>query len=113
MWFRMVCAALVLPGLSFGLGIDRTFYPGSVLQQGVSHPVGGVAEGGASVTLEFAGQSHTTTANASGRWTVALDALDARVDPGELTVRSGQDELTVSNLFVGDVWWVCGEPGGP
>lgn len=109
---RIVCLAVVLPGMSVGLGVDRTFYSGSVLQREVPHPVQGRAEKGESVTVEFAGQSHTATANELGYWTITLDALAADASPSNLIVRAGQHELIVSNIVVGDVWWVCGEPDG-
>ena len=105
----MLCVALVLPGMSPGLTLDEAFRPGMVLQREVPYPITGSAEVDASVTVEFAGQSHKATADSSGEWRVTLDALAADASPSNLLVRSGSRDLVVSNLVVGDVWWVCGD----
>ena len=52
-----------------------------VLQQKQANPIWGWDNPGAKVTVAFAGQTHTATAGADGRWTVKLAALEASTEP--------------------------------
>ncbi|MCY2973211.1 MAG: hypothetical protein NTW52_00940 [Planctomycetota bacterium] len=58
------------------LRLPSIFSDHMVLQCGKAAPVWGWADLGEQIVLEFAGPSKSTTANADGRWTVKLDALE-------------------------------------
>ena len=58
-----------------------------VLQRDVLVPVWGTAAAGETVTVEFAGQSKSATADGSGKWLIKLAPLSASADPRELVVR--------------------------
>lgn len=80
-----------------------------VLQQGMVVPVWGVATPGIKVTVLFAGQSKTTTADAFGNWEVKLDPLTASSTNRELIVKGGTRALKVNNVLVGEVWICSGQ----
>jgi sialate O-acetylesterase len=69
------------PGPAAGHGPDvklaDPFGDDMILQQGMVVPVWGEATPGITVTVLFAGQSKTTTADANGNWEVKLDPLTA------------------------------------
>src|SRR5512136_1930922 len=77
----------------------------AVLQQGLRVPVWGNANPGERVTVEFAGQTVSTDADAAGKWRVELAPLKAG-GPHTLTI-TGRNKLVFTDVLVGEVW-VCG-----
>ena len=81
------------------------FSDNMVLQRDRPVPVWGWSTPGATVTVEFAGQKQTATADVAGKWTVTLDPMPVSVEPREL-VAGG---CPVKNVLVGDVWFCSGQ----
>ena len=84
------------------------FADNAVLQQGMKVPVWGMAEPGEPVTVEFAGQSVSTTADAAGKWLVQLAPMKAGSRPRTLTI-SGKNKIVLTNILVGEVWICSGQ----
>ncbi len=82
------------------------FADNAVLQQGLTVPVWGTADPGEPVTVEFAGQSVSTTADSAGKWRVELSPMKASSEPQTLTI-SGRNKIVLHNVLVGEVW-ICG-----
>ncbi len=82
------------------------FTDGAVLQRGQNVPVWGTANDGEKVTVEIAGQTATTTAQ-GGKWKLELKPLKAG-GPFSMKI-SGDNEVTVNNLLVGEVWVASGQ----
>lgn len=78
-----------------------------VLQRDVEFPVWGWAASGSEITVQFAGQSRSATAGSDGRWSVQFAATSAG-GPHNLTV-SGDGELSVTDVWVGEVWLCSGQ----
>jgi len=78
-----------------------------VLQQGKPVPVWGWAPPGTSVTVAIAGRSRTTKTDAEGSWRVTIGPMEAG-GPFEMTVRA-DEEITFSNVLVGEVWVCSGQ----
>lgn len=83
-----------------------------VLQQGMPVPVWGTADAGSKVTVAFAGQTKTATADAAGQWRVTLDPLTASAVSRDLLVTETNRESKIvnhkcSDVLVGEVW-LCG-----
>ena len=91
------------------LQIAKAFDSQSVLQRGVSVPVWGEAKAGSSVTVEFAGQKKVTKANKDGTWKIELDPLKANSTGSPMTIVSGEKNLELQDLLVGDVWYASGQ----
>jgi sialate O-acetylesterase len=81
-----------------------------VLQREKPVAVWGWADAGETVTVAFAGQSKSATADADGKWMLKLDALAASAEPRTLTV-TGKDghKLEVQDVLVGEVWLGSGQ----
>lgn len=108
----LLFAAGILGSLSITaaeLRLAAPFSEGAVLQQGVLHPVWGWADPGTAVQVEFAGQAHSTTTAADGRWQVVLAPLAVQHHESSLEVRAGSENLTVRGLLVGEVWLCSGQ----
>ena len=79
-----------------------------VLQQQQPVPIWGTADPGEQVTVTFGTQKQTTTADASGKWKVALQPLRASAQPAELTV-AGKNSVKLEDILVGEVWVCSGQ----
>ncbi len=88
------------------LRLPSIFSDHMVLQCAKAVPVWGWAEAGEQIVVEFAGQTKSTTANAEGKWTVQLDALEASADSREMVVRSltRNRSVKIADVIVGEVW---------
>ena len=81
---------------------------GMVLQRDQAVPIWGKADPGESVTVAFNGQTRSTTADASGRWSIRLRRMRASATPSVLTVE-GRNKITLEDVLVGEVWLVAGQ----
>ncbi len=79
-----------------------------VLQRGLQLPVWGTAAPGEQVTVEFAGQSVSVTADDKGQWLAELAPLEASSEARQLVVKAS-NTLTVDGVVVGDVWLASGQ----
>jgi sialate O-acetylesterase len=79
-----------------------------VLQRGMPVPVWGKAAAGEKVVVSFAGQTKESTANASGAWSVKLDAMEANATPQTLKI-AGTNTLELTDILVGEVWLGSGQ----
>ncbi|WP_395748064.1 sialate O-acetylesterase [Prosthecobacter sp.] len=89
-------AAITLPAI---------FSDHMVLQSGKPVPVWGTAGAGEEVTVAIAGQKKTAKADASGKWSLKLDALKVTAEPQTLTI----DDKTINDVLIGEVWLGSGQ----
>jgi sialate O-acetylesterase len=87
------------------LKVAAVFSDHMVLQREKAVPVWGWADAGTTVTVEFAGQKKTATADANGKWLVKLDPLEACAEPRELKVGN----IVIHDVLVGEVWLGSGQ----
>ena len=85
-----------------------------VLQRELPVPVWGTADAGAQITVEFAGQKRSATADTDGRWRATLDPLIANAHPQELVVTATNRESKIADqklqdVLVGEVWLASGQ----
>ena len=95
---QVVAESTVKPAAIFGSSM--------VLQRDIPAPVWGKAKPGDTVTVEFAGQKKTATADAAGAWKVVFDPLTASAEPSTMTLTpsSGGVPARLEDVLVGDVW---------
>lgn len=85
------------------------FADNMVLQRGMPVPVWGTAAPGEKVTVAFAGQTKTATADAKGAWRVTLDPLSASKENRTLKVAGADGSEEFKNILVGEVWFASGQ----
>ena len=85
------------------------FADNMVLQRDRPVPVWGRADAGEKVTVTFAGQTKSATADAAGAWKVTLDALPASKENRTLKVAGPSNEESFANVLVGEVWFASGQ----
>ncbi len=100
---------LPFASLAGELQLAKIFADHGVLQQGQPVPIWGKAKPGTEVTVEFAGQSKTTTAGSDGAWKVELAPLKAHATGNRMTVRAAGEKVEARNLLVGEVWYASGQ----
>ncbi len=108
---RLAVPCLLLAALAGGVSADvrlpAVLSDHMVLQRGVPVPIWGWADAGEKVTVKLAGQTKAATADAQGNWALKLDALEAG-GPHAMTVEGG-NQLTVSDVLVGEAWLCSGQ----
>jgi len=85
----------------------RIFCSNMVLQQGRENPIWGRADKGERISIQFAGKTIFTKANAAGHWSAKLPALDYG-GPYEMVI-SGSDTIILKNILIGEVWICSGQ----
>jgi sialate O-acetylesterase len=96
------------PPLEINLGAP--FRDGAVLQRESKVPVWGWSKPGIEVTIEFAGQKKSATAEKDGKWMLHLDPLKTSAEGSEMTIREKDGKTVVlKDLLVGEVWMASGQ----
>ena len=75
------------------LSIADIFSDHMVLQRNKTVPVWGKASPGLPVTVQFAGQSKSTTTGNDGKWMIELSPLTVSSTPATLTVSTANQSL--------------------
>jgi len=101
---------LGIPATSWAaLSVPTLFSNDAVLQRGMAVPVWGAASPGEDVTVEFADQSKTATANSNGYWMVLLDEMEASSSPSPMVITGSVETITIEGVQVGEVWVGSGQ----
>jgi sialate O-acetylesterase len=102
----LLLSLLLLPLVARAeIRLPAVFADHLVLQRDLPVPVWGSAEAGEMVEVKFAGQKKTAKADASGKWRVSLDPLEASARPRELKIGS----RVIRDVLVGEVWLASGQ----
>lgn len=112
---KLIDLAKIVAALSFVTASKATaditlapvFGHNMVLQRDQQVPVWGWAGPEEKITVVFAGQKKSTTADSSGSWKVILNPLRASAEPQTLSIVAANRQLT--NVLVGDVWLAAGQ----
>lgn len=80
-----------------------------VLQRETSVPVFGNADPGATVAVDFQGQSVSVVASPSGAWLATLAPMPASTSPSTLSVSSNGNTVSLTGVQVGEVWLCAGQ----
>ena len=127
--FSKIAPALLLTPFLAGLHaadfkLSGVFGDHMVLQREKPVPVWGWTTPADQVTVQFAGQAKTATADAAGKWLGRLDPMPASTEPRTLVITSRvtNHESRITDVLVGDVfllagqsnmtWWLSGSTGG-
>ena len=102
--------------LSFGLSaleadvtLPNIFGDHMVFQREQANPVWGKADSGEQITVSIDGQSHKTKADQNGDWRVKLNAMEASAEPKVLQVSGLNNQVSISDVLVGEVWICSGQ----
>ncbi|MEI6233076.1 MAG: sialate O-acetylesterase [Planctomycetota bacterium] len=88
--------------------LNGVFADHMVLQRDIPVSLYGVAAPGEKVTVAFAGQEKSATADKEGAWSVKLDAMKVSTTPAAMTV-SEKNKITLNDIVIGDVWICSGQ----
>jgi sialate O-acetylesterase len=88
--------------------LARLFSDHVVLQRQKPIPVWGWAAAGEKVTVTLAGQTASAKADASGKWIVRINPLEAG-GPHTLNVTAKSGNAIVNDVLIGEVWLCSGQ----
>src|ERR1700685_4589513 len=83
--------------------VNAIFGDHMVLQREMNVPIWGTAGAGDKITVSFAGQTATATADADGKWVARLSPMKASAESRTLIVNGGS-RIEFQDVLVGDVW---------
>ena len=107
-WLLSIASALVLGRSAHAdVTLPSIFSDHMVLQQNASVPVWGWADPGEKVTVSIAGQTRSTTADASGNWKLKLKKISAD-KPLTMTI-TGHNTIVIQDVLAGEVWLASGQ----
>jgi len=91
--------------------VANVFGDRMVLPRDASVAVWGRAEAGESITVEFDEQRKSTTADAQGKWLLALSPLSASATSRDLKITGSKSAVPVvfHDVLVGEVWLASGQ----
>jgi sialate O-acetylesterase len=98
-----------MPSAWAQLQVAPIFGSNMVLQRGTQVPVFGTSDPGATVTVDFQGQSVSAVADAAGNWQVNLASMPASTSPSAMTVASGAEQISMADVQVGETWLCSGQ----
>ncbi|MEN9444432.1 MAG: hypothetical protein RIS47_1322 [Bacteroidota bacterium] len=87
--------------------LPRLVSNGMVLQRNAEIKIWGSASAGETIGIQFIGANYQTKADASGHWEVKLKNLKAG-GPYTMQIKAS-NEITLSDILVGDVWLCSGQ----
>jgi sialate O-acetylesterase len=108
--FLILCFLVAVNSAAAALRLPALVSDHMVLQQGTDAPLWGWAEPGEKVQVQGSWQDSpsTTTADDQGQWKVTLDTPQAG-GPYRIEFKTAEDEMTVENVMVGEVWVCSGQ----
>jgi len=92
-----------------GLCVHNLFQTNMVIQRDKPIGIWGWAAPGENVTVSFAGQTETATADKGRAWRVTPPAVPANSAPQQLTVQGKDETLVLGNVLIGDIWLLGGQ----
>lgn len=109
----MVCLMGLLAGFASAaeaLKVHGIFRSNMVIQREKPIKVWGWAPDGKEVEVSFGAVSgKAKAAGKDGRWEVVFPAQEANANPQTLTVKAGDETVSMDNILVGDVWVMNGQ----
>ncbi|HEX2951744.1 MAG TPA: sialate O-acetylesterase, partial [Armatimonadota bacterium] len=106
-------AVTLLVSLSAALAnvtMPNIFSDHMVLQQQKPIQIWGKADAQETVTVQFAKQTKTATADSNGNWHVTLKAMKAKAQQsGQTLTVTGKNTLTFKDILIGEVWVCSGQ----
>ncbi|WP_186774655.1 exo-alpha-sialidase [Allorhodopirellula solitaria] len=91
------------------LQLPRVFGSHMVMQAEAPLPVWGKAAANSNVTVKLGSDTLATTAGGDGEWQVCFAPRNASSAPIVLTVQSGDEQLSLSDVLIGEVWVCAGQ----
>jgi sialate O-acetylesterase len=111
--FAGLLAAFFLNALSVfaEVKLASPFTSHMVLQRDKRVPIWGTAAAGEKITVEFAGQKMSATADTNGNWRIELKPLKASDESRALVVRGSHtaQPIELDDVLVGEVWLASGQ----
>jgi len=106
----LVLAVLfIAPLLRADLSLPHFFSDHMVLQRDRDAAIWGEAAPGAGVTVTFKGATVVVEAGPDGTWRAKVPTGEADAAGAPLVVSSGEEEVVISDVLVGEVWFASGQ----
>lgn len=108
--FRYLALPLLIctPVMAIDLELSAVFSDHMVVQRDQPMKIRGWADPDSTIACTFADNTTSATAGADGKWNASLQP-PAAGGPYEITVKSGEQSIVISDVLVGEVWLCSGQ----
>ncbi|MHC4761353.1 MAG: sialate O-acetylesterase, partial [Planctomycetota bacterium] len=108
--FLILCLLVAVNSAAAALRLPALITDHMVLQQQMAVPLWGWAESGEEIRVKGSWQADESIAVADrdGKWTLTLETPQAG-GPYRIEFKTAEDEMTVDNVMVGEVWVCSGQ----
>ena len=103
----LVLASLPLLYTQAEVTLPRFISDGMVLQRGDTARIWGKADPGEQVNVTFLKKKYNATADAEGRWSVAIPTVKKSLVGGPYEMQIA--DRTLRDIYIGDVWLCSGQ----
>lgn len=97
------------PAAGGGFCVHSLFQSNMVLQRSKPIVVWGWSTPGDKITVTFAGNAATATAEKDHSWRATLPAMDASSEPATMSIQGPDGTVALENVLIGDVWVLGGQ----
>lgn len=98
-----------VPAIRDGLCVSNLFQNNMVIQRDKPIRIWGWSAPGEQVTVRFGNQEVVANAGQDRRWLATLTAVPASRTPSQMVISSGEQEIVLKEILVGDVWVLGGQ----
>ena len=108
-WLPGMALVCLLANPASALEFARPFGDFMVLPHDQPIPVWGNGDPGSEIHIHFAGDTTSTRCDSEGRWRVTLTEKKPSNKGDELKLTSGNQELILHDILVGEIWLCSGQ----
>ena len=106
----IILCAVISVSIDAHLTMGPLFSNGMVLQQQQRVNIWGKASAGSAVSIKASwGAKVRAVADSHGNWKTTLQTPAATFEPQTLTVSSGKDKVSLTDVLIGEVWFASGQ----
>lgn len=98
-----------IPAISDDLCVSNLFQSRMVLQRDKPIRIWGWCDAGEEVVVEFGGHRASSPAGTDRRWEIELPAMPASRQGQTLNVTSGEKQIELTDILIGDIWVLGGQ----
>lgn len=109
LFLNIIGCGVLLSGTVYALELDRCYGDYMVLQQGKPIVISGTADSSKPIEVQFGDQKVEAKPGKGKKWKARLEPMPVCAEGKELTVRQGDETVTLKDVLVGEVWIASGQ----
>ena len=109
LFLTILGCGILLPSAASALELDACYGDHMVLQQGRAVIISGTADSSKPIEVQFGDQKVEAQIGKGRKWRAELQPMQANAEGRELTVKQGDESISLQDVVVGEVWIASGQ----